>query len=338
MTRLPDIASLWIGDRLSWLEQLCLKSFADAGHRVRLYSYAGIDNLPEGVLAGDANDIFPGEPMYRHAKNGSPAIHADLFRLNLLARTESIWVDADMYCLRPFDLGTPFVFGWEKPGQICNAVLGLPPDSKTLRSLLTFFEDEYAIAPWLKPWQRAELMAARDAGTPLHMTQQPWGFTGPASVTHFLQETGEIAHAQPQEAFYPVSFKDRNHLIQSKFHPEDRMTDATYGVHFWARRMKPRLEEKEHNRPRRGSFMDKLLERHGIDPKLAPIPGKPKPETAREDDPVFRAEVALAAVREEADIDTLARRYLVEPDFVIACRDRMLKDAHLVFDPARGGR
>ena len=132
MTRLPDIASLWIGDRLSWLEQLCLKSFADAGHRVRLYSYAGIDNLPEGVLAGDANDIFPGEPMYRHAKNGSPAIHADLFRLNLLARTESIWVDADMYCLRPFDLvadGAPQTLLEDLPASVVEV------ESPTMREV-----------------------------------------------------------------------------------------------------------------------------------------------------------------------------------------------------------
>ena len=38
MKPLPNIASLWIGGRLSWLEQLCLKSFADQGHRTTLYS------------------------------------------------------------------------------------------------------------------------------------------------------------------------------------------------------------------------------------------------------------------------------------------------------------
>ena len=31
MAKLPEIASLWIGGQLTWLEQLCLKSFADAG-------------------------------------------------------------------------------------------------------------------------------------------------------------------------------------------------------------------------------------------------------------------------------------------------------------------
>lgn len=329
MGQLPQIASLWIGTELSWLEQLCLKSFVDAGHPTILYSYQPIANIPAGVEPADAADIFPAEPMYRHSRTGSPAIHADLFRLHLLAKTESIWVDADMYCLRPFDIGSPFVFGWEKPGLVCNAVLGLPSDSETLRQSLDFFQDEYAIAPWLKPWQRTELEAARDAGDPVHMTDQDWGFTGPASITYFLQSTGEIEHAQPVSAFYPIPFKNRNHLILSRFSPEDSMTADTLGVHFWARRMKPRLEEKEHNRPRRGSFMDMLLKRHGIDPKAAPIPAKAPP--AREQDPEFMAEIGLAALDRSADVETLARRYLVAPEFVETCRDTLKAGAAQLF-------
>ena len=109
------------------------------------------------------------------------------------------------------------------------------------------------------------------------MTEQDWGFTGPASVTHFLKKTGEIAHAEPQETFYPVSFPDRNQMIKSRFNIEERLTPRTRGVHFWARRMKPRLEEQENNTPRRGSFMHKLIAKHGIDPAAAPIPAKVMP-------------------------------------------------------------
>ena len=47
MDRLPEIASLWIGGKLSWLEQLCLKSFADQGHHITLYSYEPIPNVPK---------------------------------------------------------------------------------------------------------------------------------------------------------------------------------------------------------------------------------------------------------------------------------------------------
>lgn len=331
MSNLPEIASLWIGGRLSWLEQLCLKSFADQGHHTTLYSYAPIENIPDGVHAGDAAEIYPAEPMLRHARTGSPAIHADMWRLHLLKKTSKIWVDADMYCYRPFDFGTPFVFGWEKEGLVCNAVLGLPETSKTLNALLDFFEDEYAIAPWLKPWQQKELEEERDAGNPVHMTEQTWGFTGPASVTYFLQETGEIAHAESETAFYPISFKDRNHMIMSRFDIEARLTPQTRGVHFWARRMKPRLEEKENNTPRRGSFMDKLIAKHGIDPAAAPIPAKIKTAKAPETDPDFQAKVGLEALRGDRSLDAICRAYLVDKAFVKACRDRIEAQARDLF-------
>lgn len=333
MNDLPRIASLWIGGRLSWLEQLCLKSFADHGHHVTLYSYSPIDNLPDGVHAADAEDIYPAEPMLRHVRTGSPAIHADMWRLHLLLKTDCIWVDADMYCYRPFDFKTPYVFGWEKPGLVCNAVLGLPRDSKTLTGLLDFFKDEYAIAPWLKPWQQRELEEERDAGNPVHMTAQDWGFTGPASVTYFLNETGEIEHAEPETAFYPISFPDRNHMILSRFKIEERLTERTRGVHFWARRMKPRLEEKENNTPRRGSFMDGLIAKHGIDPAAAPIPAKVKVSNAPTDDPEFKAMIGLGALKGEASITKLCRDHLVDKQFVKSCRNTILDNAAKLFAP-----
>ena len=305
---------------MSWLEQLCLKSFADAGHHITLYSYDPIENVPDGVETADAGEILSGDPMLRHARTGSPAIHADMWRLQLLKKTNKIWVDADIYCLRPFDFGNEFVFGWEKPGLVCNAVLGLPKSSETLAALLSFFEDEYAIGPWLADWQRQELEEEKKAGKPVHMTEQNWGFTGPASVTYFLKKTGEIEHARPQEAFYPISYKERNHLIISRFKPEEKMTDETYGVHFWARRMKPRLEEKENNTPRRGSFMDELLTKHGIDPKAAPIPGKIFNPHEQSGDPAFRLKIGIEALKGDVSIDRLSRKYLVEKSFVKKCK------------------
>lgn len=313
---LPEIASLWIGDRLSWLEQLCLKSFADAGHPTTLYSYSPIENLPDGVMAGDAAEIYPAEPMLRHVRTGSPAIHADMWRLHLLAKTDKIWVDADMYCYRPFDPKDGYLFGWEKPGLVCNAVLALPRDSATLRALLSFFEDEYAIAPWLKKWQRRELEEERDAGKPVHITEQNWGFTGPAAVTYFLQQTGEIAHARPEAAFYPISFPNRNQMILSRFRVETSLTEETRGVHFWARRMKPRLEEAEKNRPRRGSFMHGLLPKHGIDPAAAPIPRKKKPRRTRAEISALQEKLRADARDLGLSRDQLSRKYLVEKSFI----------------------
>lgn len=284
MSILPQLASLWIGPRLSWFEQLCLVSFVNAGHDVTLYSYQPIDNLPPGVHGADAAEVYPGNTILRHSRIGSPAIHADLWRLALLRKTEKVWIDTDLVCVRPMDIDGPHIFGWEKPGTICNAVLGLPPDSPALRRLIELFEDEYVIAPWLRPWRQRELKAAKEAGKPIHITEQDWGFTGPASVSWALKQSGEIEHALSQAAFYPIPFGDRNHLIRTHPRVGDRVTEDTYAVHLWARRLKPRLEEKEGNRPRPGSWLEAQIELHGIDVSAAPIPPRVTPEERAEDE------------------------------------------------------
>lgn len=331
MAKLPEIASLWIGGNLSWLEQVSLKSFADHGHHITLYSYQPIDNIPDGVHAGDAAEIFPEEPMFRHAITGSPAIHADLWRLNLLAKTQKIWVDADVLCYRPFEFSRQNVFGWEKEGLVCNAVLGLPKTSRTLKALMAFFEDPYAIGPWLTPKQLAHLEAEREAGRPVHMTEQEWGFTGPGAVTWFLKETGEIKYAESRETFYPVSFIDRNHLILSRFEPDKDFTETTRAVHLWARRLKPRLQEQENNKPRRGSFLHRMLEKHEISHKDAPIPAKQAKFNGDPSDPRFRAMLAIEALKGKEPIGQLARNNKVEPKQIRRWRSQLVSNASKLF-------
>ena len=265
MRPLKDIASLWIGDRLSWLEQLCLKSFADAGHRVTLYSYGPIDNLPDAVNAGDAREIFAPDAVLRHTRTGSPAIHADVWRLHMLAKTDQIWVDADVYCKRPFDAEGDHIFGFEKPDLVCNAVLRLPRDSAALSQLLSFFADA---------GQPAETDGAQDKSrSEVPLSEMKWGATGPKALTEALNDTGEISFAATQDVYYPVSFRDRNKMLLSRFDIDEWLTDETRAVHFWARRLKPRLAEKLDNKPRRGSYLHGLLKKHDISTGAAPIPG-----------------------------------------------------------------
>lgn len=193
-----------------------------------------------------------------HTRTGSPAIHADIWRLHLLAQSDKIWVDTDVYCYRPFDFEDGHVFGWEKPGLVCNAVLGLPKGSDALKLLIAFFESV------------TDGSGGMDGAT---LEDQRWGFTGPHALTRALETTGELSHALPEDVFYPVPFPARNRVILKRFDIESQLSEHTRGIHFWARRLKPRMAEQENNRPRKASFLAKLLETHGIDPDAAPLPG-----------------------------------------------------------------
>jgi len=87
--------------------------------------------------------------------------------------------DADMYCHRPFDFDSRFVFGWEKAGLVCNASAGAwRQDSKTLAGLLDFLPMKLCYRP------NGSNLAARELEkrsvtqvSPSIMTAQEWGFT-----------------------------------------------------------------------------------------------------------------------------------------------------------------
>jgi hypothetical protein len=124
---LDSINMLWIGD-LSPVERLCLRSFAAAGHPVHLYAYNEIADVPQGVTLQDASQILPISRIFRNQRGkgkGSLAGFSDLFRFKLLLDRGGWWVDADIFCLRPFKFESPYVFGFE--GQaVASGVIKMP--------------------------------------------------------------------------------------------------------------------------------------------------------------------------------------------------------------------
>ena len=95
--------------------------------------------------------------------------------------------------------------------------------------------------------------------------------------------------------------------------------------------MKPRLQEKENNRPRRGSFMHEVMLKHGIDPDAAPIPARVVKNKAPVDDPEFQAKIAIESLKGEASITKISRDFLVEKSFIKECRDKLIAAAPAVF-------
>ena len=323
---LPTVASLWIGGHLSYLEQVCLKSFVDHGHRTVLYTYGTVTGVPDGVEVLDANTVFPNTNFIRHKKSGSPAIHADAFRYKMIESEDVIWIDADILCVRPWDMPRPYVFGWEKPGKlVCNAVLGLRPEAKTLALLNELCSDEYPIPPWASDEEMARLKAAKAAGEPAHVSELSWGVWGPAALTFFLFQTGEMKHVLPQEAFYPISFKDRRDLLAPGRDLSDRIGDGCYGVHLWNRRLRRRLVTHGDGTPAPGSWLADALVKHGVDPKAAPIPDEPpKGAEPAKQKSSYLSPVAVADVprgRAKAEVER-------NPQSELAARNTQKLEAH----------
>lgn len=278
MARDREVGTLWIGGALSWLEHLCLKSFVDQGQKITLFSYEDIPNVPGGVIRRDGREIYDSDDFIKYEKKDSFALFADLFRLHMIrACPGMIWVDTDVYCHRPMEYDDDHVMGFELPGKarVNNAVLGLPADSAILADMLAFTEDRFSIAPFLKPDLQADYRAARTRGEPVHVSQQPWGVWGPMMVTHFVQAHGLGDKVQPVEAFYPITFPDRLKFLRPERAAAARITDRTTALHLWASN-KRELGMRHDGLPPAGSYLEMLVNRHGIRPEAAPIRSRGK--------------------------------------------------------------
>ena len=276
MARTREVGALWIGGPLSWMEQLCLKSFADKGQKITLFSYEDIPNVPDGVIRRDGREIIDTDDFIKYEQKNSFALFADWFRLHMIHQCPSmIWIDTDVYCHRPMDYESDYVFGYELPGEhrVNNAVLGLPADSEMLRQMIEFTDDRYSIAPFL-PLKRQEMMhKAAEKGKPVHITEQPWGVWGPMMVTHYAHALAMEEHVQPLSAFYPITFRERFKFMRRAELAEDLITNETTALHLWASN-KRQLGNIHDGLPPKGSYLERLVQEHGINPALAPIKGR----------------------------------------------------------------
>ena len=234
-----QIGQLWIGDYLSWLEQLCLVSFQDAGHHVKLYTYNSVKNIPNGIEVADAKEILPdSEIIYYKRKNhpfyGSFAAHSDKFRYHMLNQCErTIWADADAYCIKQFQPTNGYFFAWESFDTIVAAgVLALPKSSQTLGSLLNLTSNDYEAPKWLSFRRRLTIKILNSMGNKVRPVERYWGHWGPKALTHYLRESGEIRYTMPVEVLYPVAFSELDVLLKgSNMH--DYLTAKSLSIHFW---------------------------------------------------------------------------------------------------------
>lgn len=276
MARTREVGTLWIGGALSWLEQICLKSFVDKGQKITLFAYEPIPNVPAGVIFRDGREIIDTDDFIKYEQKNSYALFADWFRLHMIHKCPGmIWVDTDVYCHRPMDYESDYVLGYELPGEhrVNNAVLGLPADSEILTQMLDFTSERYAIAPFL-PRKRREMMQKQaQKGKPVHVSQQPWGVWGPMMVTHYVHALGLEAHVQPLNAFYPITFPERFKFLRRADLAEGLITQETTALHLWASN-KRQLGNIHDGLPPKGSYLEKLVLETGITPALAPIKGR----------------------------------------------------------------
>ena len=124
----PDVVTFWHGP-LDALRQLCLRSQVAAGHKVTVYSFDPLGQLPDGVGNAEAEAILPHTFAERLRPTGPDGVwrdwttlqFSDFFRMRLMAHNAGLWLDADVLLLKPVEIdpSKPY-FAWERPRQLGN--------------------------------------------------------------------------------------------------------------------------------------------------------------------------------------------------------------------------
>lgn len=234
MLILPEIHALWVGTKLGPISRCCLSSFVMQGHKVFLHTYNKIDDLPDGVSILDANHIIPKNKIFKHKETGSYALFSDVFRYELLKKIDGIYVDCDVYCLKPITKNPHgYILGYEDSKMINGAILALPKDSPALSSLLAAAYDPHFIPPWYSKNKQTKLKMKKMIGIGRHISDMPWGIIGPHAITYFIKNYALTSYVQPSDIFYPVHYQCINQLLDPELNIEDVTTSRTLCVHLY---------------------------------------------------------------------------------------------------------
>jgi Alpha 1,4-glycosyltransferase conserved region len=274
LSGLAEIHSLWIGERLSWIELVSLRSWLEHGHQVTLWCYDPIEGVPNGICTADAGTILPKTSIIRHRQTRSVALFSNRFRYHLLRRTAATWLDSDMVLLRPLNDTSPYLFGWEMATRIGTAVLRLPQESAVLHDLRKLTDARVPVPPWWPLKGRLKQHIKGLIGRHRRAEYMDWGTFGPKALTYFLSRRDLAGRALPVEAFYPINWKDASLFFAMPDAVSSRLTPNTIGVHLWSTSIVTGVDGQKTwgtRLPPANSWLGAMCKRYGIGLENSPL-------------------------------------------------------------------
>jgi hypothetical protein len=206
----PIVQSLWVGPRLSVMEQLAIRSFLHHGHPFHLYTYGRVEQVPAGTTVLPADEIRPSSEVFCNEAEGhdgeNVSAFADEFRYKLLLDRGGWWTDLDSVCVRPLEFRDEHVLGYERE-----------PDGR--RHVATGLIKAPAGSPLMEYcWERCEADRLRRVR----------GETGPRLMAEALERVPTPVRILEPSAFNPIDYWQVWQLIR-----ERQMPERCYAIHLW---------------------------------------------------------------------------------------------------------
>ena len=221
----PEIVTFWHGP-LDRLRQLCLRSQLAAGHRVTIYSFDPLAGLPDGVANAEAEAVLPhafSEKLRPPQPDGSwrdwtTLQFSDFFRMRLMAQGAGLWLDADVLLLKPVEIdpAKPY-FAWERPRQLGNSVLYLPPRDPIVLAFENLMAQDELTPDWLALRHRLTFALRQLSGRSNRLSDIRVAIFGPAALTALARRSNQLQYALPKQSFYAVHAEPKLFFERSDF-------------------------------------------------------------------------------------------------------------------------
>ncbi len=206
------INSLWIGNELSLMEILSIKSHLKQGHEYHLWTYDLIKNIPSDVIIERGQEILHASEIFSYKTGegkGSYSAFSNLFRYKLLLERGGWWSDTDVVALKPFDFKDDFVFASERSlngfSSPTTCVIKLPANSEIAKYCYTY-------------------------ASQIDRNTLDWGTIGPKLLTKaiFLHKLDKFVESPT--CFCPINWFDAQ---QDPPMHRDVNLDCSHAVHLW---------------------------------------------------------------------------------------------------------
>lgn len=196
---------LWIGEKLSRMENACIKSWLNFGYDVHLYTYGEVKNIPNNTVIKSGSDIIPENKIFQYnlpsgKGGGSFSGFSNFFRYKLLLEKGGIWADADVFCLKKLP-NSEYIFAKQGNGEIASFIIKSPKQSDFLK----------------KCWE---------ACMEKNPNKLKWGETGPELVSEMVDNCGLRENVFEQILFDPIRFEEVHKFTEIQPIPK------SYTVHF----------------------------------------------------------------------------------------------------------
>lgn len=224
------IQSLWIGEALSAIERLSIRSFLHHGHEYHLFVYQDVKNIPAGVILQDANEILPESEIFSYPGGGLSGF-SNWFRYELLFQKGGYWVDTDIVCLISFDFEDEFVFGLAAPSRVGNAVLRFPGGSSLMKSLSELCRSPNTFMPYDTLLMRLGKIRRYLRGN--RRGDIRFGETGPRALTKLLRHQGMISYAKPATCFFPIPWSRWKTIYDNSLKYDLDSFSTSYSIHLY---------------------------------------------------------------------------------------------------------